>query len=171
MKTRRSWLILAAVVLAVLIGLYHFARPSRFLAASPDGRIHFIAVKFESGTSFSTAFGSKSEAWVRDVLFDIGFRKLRRTSLKMTSPPNSHLFVLEYAGDIGEVKPNYIQAELIQPDGTNYRLIPVGGGGYGIQKRQFACWVLNGVTHLDRQQCQLKVYLPEDAPTLLPLRR
>ena len=136
---------------------------------SPDGRIRFVALKYESGTNFSTAFGSRPEAWVRDGLFNIGFRKVQRTSFKMSSPPNSHLFILEYEGDIGNVKANYIQAELVQPDGRKYPLLTIGGNRYGIEKRHFAYWVLNGVPHLDRERTQLKVHLPEDAPTLLPL--
>ncbi|MEK7683963.1 MAG: hypothetical protein AAB466_00925 [Verrucomicrobiota bacterium] len=50
-----------------------------------------------------------------------------------------------------------------------YDLISVGSGTYGIQKRQFAYWVLNGVERLHPQEWQLKVYLPKDVPTLLPL--
>jgi hypothetical protein len=170
MKTRRSICIAGTVLFLMLGGAFYCCfRSPRYLAVSPDGRIHFVAVRYKSGTSFSTAFGSEPEAWVREVLFDVGFRKVQRTSFKMTSPPNSHLFILLCSGDIGEAKANYIKAELVQPDGTKYRLIPVGGDRYGIQKRQFAYWVLSGVAHLDRQQSQLKVYLPEDAPTLLPL--
>ena len=171
MKARPFTIIAAVAVFVILAGVFFFLRSPRYIATSSDGRIRFITLRYDSGTSFSTSFGSKPEAWVRDVLFTIGFRKVTRTSFKMTSPPNSHLFILEYAGEIGDVKPNYVRAEVVQPDGTSYRLIPVGGDRYGIQKRQFAYWVLNGVPVIDRQQCRLKVYLPEDAPTLLPLPR
>ena len=95
MQTRRSICIAGPVLFLMLAGSFYCFRSPRYLAVSPDGRIHFVAVRYESGTSFSTAFGSKPEAWVRDVLFNVGFRKVQRTSFTMTSPPNSHLFVLE----------------------------------------------------------------------------
>lgn len=168
-KTRRSRIIAAALTVVVLVILFQILRAPDYLATSQDGRIQFIAVKYERGTSFSTAFSSKLEAWVRDGLFKIGFRKVARTSFWMSSPPDSHFVVLEYSGDVDDVKPNLIRGELIQPNGTNYQLLAVGGGTHGLRNRQFAYWVLNGVARLDRQQCQLKVYLPEDSPTILPL--
>jgi hypothetical protein len=94
MKAQRSWFIASAGAVVILAALQLF-RSHRYLATSPDGRIQFVAIELESGSSFSTALGSKAEAWARDLLFDIGFRKVRRMSLKMTSPPNSHQFVLE----------------------------------------------------------------------------
>ena len=169
MKRGRYILVGVAILFLVLANALFFVRHPQCLATSSDGRIHFVAVRYESGTKFSTAFGSRAEAVLRDILFDVGFRRVQRTSFRMTSQPNSHLFILEYVGDIGDVKPNLIQAELVQSDGTKYRLTSVGGNRYGVQKRQFAYWVLNGVSHLDRHQSQLRVYLPEDAPTLLPL--
>jgi hypothetical protein len=113
--------------------------------------------------------GNRVEAWIRDALFDAGFRKIAKTSLKMSSPPNSHLFILEYASDSESEKSKIIRAKLIQKDGIEYDLITVGGGTYGLQKRQFAYWVLNGFPTLDPKESSLKVYLPETAPTELPL--
>jgi hypothetical protein len=67
------------------------------------------------------------------------------------------------------VKQHSIQAKVLQPDGTEYPLITIGGNSYGFQKRQFAYWVLNGVPHLDLQGLKLKVFLPEENPAILPL--
>ena len=148
MKTLRYRLIAGALVIVAMAAVVFCLRTSRHSLTSPDGQIRFIRVNYQRGTLFSIALGSRVEAWIRDTLFDLGLRRVTRTSLKMSSPPNSHVFVLEYSGDTGDMQPNLIRAELVRNNGMQYDLISVGSGPYGIQKRQFAYWVLNGVERL-----------------------
>jgi hypothetical protein len=170
MKKRSSWVLAGSIVFVAMMAVLFLLMPNE-LGSSADGRVRFLTLKWHSGTFFSTSFGSRPEAWLRDLLVKVGFRNVQRTSFWMKSPPNSHFFILEYMGDIGKEEPNQVPAELIEKSGIIHPLIPVGGNRYGFQKRQFAYWVLNGVPEMDREGCQLKVYLPPEKPAILPVTK
>jgi hypothetical protein len=168
-SSRRRPALIASGLLIVVSVLWIFLRGHRpYLSSSSDGSVRFLEVQYYRGTNFSFAFGGRFEARVRDALFAAGIRRIQRTSFKMTSPPDSHVFVLEYSANLGQLKPNVIKAELVADTGRTYDLVTIGGGEYGISKRQFAYWVLNGVTNINLEECRLKVFLPPDIPSLLP---
>jgi hypothetical protein len=137
---------------------------------SSDGKISFISASYYTGTNFDITLGSSMENSVRQLLWNCGFRQVQRMNLKMKSPPDSHVFVLEYDGDPGDQWSHEIRAELVT-DTKTYPLIQVGGGLYGLQDRQFAYWVLKGVTNVMMAQGHIKIYLPQNAPTALPLQQ